>query len=155
MSQRQLKINGTTRVVDAENDMPLLWVLRDVIGMTGTKYGCGVGVCGSCTVLENNKAVRSCQIPFSSTRGKSYTTIEGLSTAGTHPIQQAWLAEDVSQCGYCQPGMILELRSLLRTNRKPTAGEIDDALADHVCRCGSYPRIRKAAMLAATNGGGR
>jgi len=155
MSQRQLKINGTTRVVDAENDMPLLWVLRDVVGLTGTKYGCGVGVCGSCTVLENNKAVRSCQIPLSATAGKSYTTIEGLSANGTHPIQQAWLAEDVSQCGYCQPGMILELRSLLRSNGKPTAAQIDDALADHVCRCGSYPRIRKAALLAATTGGGR
>jgi aerobic-type carbon monoxide dehydrogenase small subunit (CoxS/CutS family) len=155
MTQRALSINGTSRTVDADDQMPLLWVLRDLLGMTGTKYGCGVGVCGSCTVLENGTAVRSCQVTFEATRGKSYTTIEGLSANGDHPIQRAWLAEDVSQCGYCQPGMILELRSLLRRNGNPSPAQIDTALSDHVCRCGSYPRIRKAALLAAKNGGGR
>jgi isoquinoline 1-oxidoreductase alpha subunit len=155
MPRHELNINGTRRSVETDPEMPLLWVLRDVLGMTGTKYGCGVGVCGSCTVLENGTAVRSCQVPVSAAAGKSYTTIEGLSSDGTHPIQQAWLAEDVSQCGYCQPGMILELRSLLKTKRNPTAAEVDEALSDHVCRCGSYPRIRKAALIAARNGGGR
>lgn len=155
MPQRSVTINGKRHVVEADDAMPLLWVLRDLLGMTGTKYGCGTGVCGSCTVLENGRAVRSCQTNFSDTGGKSYTTIEGLSAAGDHPIQKAWLAEDVSQCGYCQPGMILELRSLLRSKSNPSTAEIDAALSDHVCRCGSYPRIRKAALLAAKNGGGR
>lgn len=153
--KRAIRINGTTRTVDASPDMPLLWVLRDLLGMTGTKYGCGVGVCGACTVLENGAAVRSCQIAFEATAGKSYTTIEGLSADGTHPIQRAWLEEDVAQCGYCQPGMMLEIRSLLRRKANPTARDVDDALGDHVCRCGSYPRIRKAALLAAKTGGGR
>ena len=155
MSRRTIEINGTRQLVDADDAMPLLWVLRDVIGLTGTKYGCGAGICGSCTVLENGAAVRSCQIVFGATTGKSYTTIEGLSADGSHPIQRAWVTEDVAQCGYCQPGMILELRALLK--RKPAAGaaDIDEALSDHVCRCGSYPRIRTAALLAARNGGGR
>lgn len=155
MPRLDITINGTRRSVDADAQMPLLWVVRDLLGLTGTKYGCGVGVCGSCTVLENGKAVRSCQIPIGAAAGKSYTTIEGLSPDGSHPIQQAWLAEDVSQCGYCQPGMILELRSLLRAKPNASAGDIDQALSDHVCRCGSYPRIRKAAIVAARNGGGR
>ena len=153
--RRSLQINGKSHAVDADDQMPLLWVLRDLLGMTGTKYGCGVGVCGSCTILENGKAARACQIPFAATAGKTYVTIEGLSTDGSHPIQQAWLQEDVAQCGYCQPGMMLELRALLRTKSNPSAADIDDALSDHVCRCGSYPRIRKAALLAARNGGGR
>lgn len=155
MPRRTLNLNGKSQVVDADDAMPLLWALRDVLGMTGTKYGCGVGVCGSCTILENQKAVRACQISLADTTGKAYVTIEGLSTDGRHPIQQAWLEEDVAQCGYCQPGMMLELRALLRA--KPNAGpsDIDDALSDHVCRCGSYPRIRKAALLAVRNGGGR
>jgi isoquinoline 1-oxidoreductase subunit alpha len=150
-----LTINGKKQVVDAPDDMPLLWVLRDRLGMTGTKYGCGFGICGSCTILEGDRAVRACQVTFAQAKGKSYTTIEGLSTDGTHPIQQAWLAEDVAQCGYCQPGMMLELRALLRAKKNPSANEIDEALGDHVCRCGSYPRIRKAALLAVKNGGGR
>jgi len=152
---RTINVNGKAHRVDANDDMPLLWVLRDLLGMTGTKYGCGVGVCGSCTILEGEKAVRACQTPLRDAAGKSYTTIEGLSKDGSHPIQQAWLTEDVAQCGYCQPAMILELRALLRTKSKPTAAEIDTALSDHVCRCGSYPRIRKAAMLAVKLGGGR
>ena len=155
MPKRVLKVNGETHAVDADTAMPLLWVLRDILGLTGTKYGCGVGVCGSCTILEDGVAARACQIPLGAASGKAYTTIEGLSKNGDHPIQQAWLEEDVAQCGYCQPGMILELRSLLRQKANPTPAEIDEALGDHVCRCGSYPRIRKAALLAARTGGGR
>ena len=155
MARKQIEINGREQTVDADEAMPLLWILRDVLGYTGTKYGCGVGVCGACTVLENGVAVRSCQIPLSATTDRKYTTIEGLSTDGTHPIQRAWLAEDVAQCGYCQPGMMLELRALLTHNQKATASDIDGALSDHICRCGSYPRIRKAALVAARSGGGR
>ena len=155
MPLRAMVINGRTVEVQVPDAMPLLWVLRDVVGLTGTKYGCGEGICGSCTVLEDGQAVRSCLIPAEATEGKRYTTIEGLSADGSHPIQQAWLDEDVSQCGYCQPGMMLELRSLLRQKPKATADDIDDALSDHVCRCGSYPRIRKAALAAVKMGGGR
>ena len=155
MPRREITINGKKHSVTAPDEMPLLWVLRDVLGMTGTKYGCGVGVCGSCTILEGDRAVRSCQTTLREAGGKAYTTIEGLSTDGSHPIQQAWLAEDVAQCGYCQPGMMLEIRALLRAKKNPTLDDVDDALSDHVCRCGSYPRIRKAALLAAKNGGGR
>ena len=155
MARRTLKINGRSHTVEADDAMPLLWVLRDILGLTGTKYGCGAGICGACTVLENGTAARSCQITLAAAAGKSYTTIEGLSADGSHPIQRAWLDEDVAQCGYCQPGMMLEIRSLLRGNANPTPAQIDEALADHVCRCGSYPRIRKAALLAARNGGGR
>ena len=152
---RVLEINRRKHEVDADDRMPLLWVLRDILGLTGTKYGCGVGLCGSCTVLENGTAVRSCQIDLSAAEGRSYTTIEGLSTDGNHPIQRAWIDEDVAQCGYCQPGMMLEIRSLLLKKPSANATDIDSALADHVCRCGSYPRIRKAAILAAKTGGGR
>lgn len=155
MAKQELKINGAAHDVEAEAEMPLLWVLRDLLGMTGTKYGCGVGLCGSCTILEGGKAVRACQVPFSATAGKNYTTIEGLSADGKHPIQQAWLEEDVAQCGYCQPGMMMKLRALLTDKANPTPAEIDGALSDHVCRCGSYPRIRRAALLAAKNGGGK
>ena len=153
--RRELTVNGKKHVLEASDEMPLLWVLRDLLNLTGTKYGCGEGICGACTILQGNEAVRACLVTFADAAGKSYTTIEGLSKSGDHPIQLAWLAEDVAQCGYCQPGMMLELRALLRAKKNPTADEVDDALADHVCRCGSYPRIRKAAMLAAKNGGGR
>jgi isoquinoline 1-oxidoreductase subunit alpha len=155
MPRNELTVNGKKRVVETDGAMPLLWVLRDLLGLTGTKYGCGVGTCGSCTVLENGLAVRSCQIPASAAAGQTYTTIEGLSKDGDHPIQRAWLEEDVSQCGYCQPGMILELRALLQKTPDPVPAQIDEALSDHVCRCGSYTRIRKAALLAAKSGGGR
>ncbi|MBI2213866.1 MAG: (2Fe-2S)-binding protein [Acidobacteria bacterium] len=155
MARVQLTINGTAKTIDADPEMPLLWVLRDLLGMTGTKYGCGAGLCGSCTILEGDSPVRACQVPLSAAAGNSYTTIEGLSKDGLHPIQKAWLEEQVSQCGYCQPGMILEVRALLKSKPSPTNAEIDGALADHVCRCGSYPRIRKAARLAARLGGGR
>lgn len=149
-----LNVNGERTTVDADPEMPLLWVLRDLLALTGTKYGCGEGICGSCTVLEDGSAIRSCQTPVSAAAGHSYTTIEGLSKGGHDPIQVAWLEQDVAQCGYCQPGMMLELKSLLATKSKPTAEEIDYALSDHVCRCGSYPRIRLAA-LGLTRGGAR
>jgi len=149
-------VNGVVRKVSVtDTNMPLLWVLRDLLGLTGTKYGCGVGACGSCTVLENGVAVRSCQTTLAEAAGKSYVTIEGLSKNGDHPIQRAWIVEDVAQCGYCQPGMMLELRALLKRNADPSPAQIDEALSDHVCRCGSYPRIRKAALLAARTGGAR
>lgn len=155
MPRVQLTVNGTTHSVDADPDIPLLWVLRDLLGMTGTKYGCGAGICGSCTILEGDSPVRSCQVPLSAAAGKRYTTIEGLSGEGTHPIQKAWLEAQASQCGYCQPGMMLEIRALLKSEPAPSDRQIDDAIGDHVCRCGSYARIRTAAKLAAKMGGGR
>src|SRR5690349_21323332 len=144
-----LNVNGTRKEVDVDDDMPLVWILRDSLGMTGTKFGCGVGVCGSCTVLENGKAIRSCQLPASEAKDRSFTTIEGLSADGTHPCQRAWLEEDVAQCGYCQPGMILEAVALLQVTRAPTDGDIDRVFAPHVCRCGTYIRIRRAVHRAA------
>ncbi|MGZ5445651.1 MAG: (2Fe-2S)-binding protein [Thermoanaerobaculia bacterium] len=155
MASKTIEVNGQRRSVDAPDDMPLLWVLRDLLALTGTKYGCGVGECGSCTVLQNGVAVRSCQTTLAAAAGNSYVTIEGLSKNGDHPIQRAWVVEDVAQCGYCQPGMMLELRALLKRNAAPSPAQIDEALSDHVCRCGSYPRIRKAALLAARTGGAR
>ncbi|HUJ12980.1 MAG TPA: (2Fe-2S)-binding protein [Thermoanaerobaculia bacterium] len=149
MARFALNVNGRTHDVDSDADTPLLWVLRDQLGLTGTKYGCGVGVCGACTVHENSRAVRSCQIAIAATAGKRYTTIEGLSADGSHPCQRAWLAADVAQCGYCQPGMIMEAAALLRTHAAPSDADIDEALGDHVCRCGTYPRIRAAIHGAA------
>lgn len=134
--------------------MPLLWVLRDRLGMFGTKYGCGVGICGACTILENGRAVRACQVTVGDTAGKRYTTIEGLSPDGSHPCQRAWLADDVAQCGFCQPGMILEAAALLREKPRPTDADIDEALGTHVCRCGTYTRIRQAVHRAAGDGVG-
>lgn len=155
MARFELTINGRRQSIEAAGDMPLLFALRDLLGLTGTKYGCGAGLCGSCTVLEGDTPVRSCQVPLSAAAGNSYTTIEGLSSDGSHPIQKAWLDQQVAQCGYCQPGMILEIRALLKSKPNPTDAEIDGAIGDHVCRCGSFPRIRKAARLAAKTGGGR
>ena len=155
MSTKEIVVNGERHAIDAEGDTPLLWVLRDILGLTGTKYGCGEGLCGACTVLEGERAVRSCVTPLQIAAGRSYTTIEGLSNDGAHPCQRAWLEEDVSQCGYCQPGMILEARALLKVNPDPTDEQIDSALEDHVCRCGSYPRILRAVKLAAKLGGAR
>jgi aerobic-type carbon monoxide dehydrogenase small subunit (CoxS/CutS family) len=150
MSEIAIIVNGAKRVVNVEEDTPLVWVLRDTLALTGTKFGCGVGVCGSCTVLENGKAVRSCQIVASETKGRSFVTIEGLSADGNHPCQRAWLEEDVAQCGFCQPGMILTACSLLRDHPAATDEEIDNAMSDSVCRCGTYPRMRKAIRRAAT-----
>lgn len=142
-------VNGEKHRVEAEGGMPLLWALRDLLGLTGTKYGCGMAVCGACTVHEDGVPVRSCQTPLSATAGKSYTTIEGLSHDGSHPCQKAWLEEDVSQCGYCQAGMIMQAAALLRRKPQPTDQEIDAELSDHVCRCGTYQRIRRAIHRAA------
>jgi len=149
MAEVTLTVNGVRRAVGADPGTPLLWVLRDELGLTGTKYGCGEGLCGSCTVLEEGAPVRSCQVPLAQAAGKRYTTIEGLSHDGSHPAQQAWLEQNVSQCGFCQPGMILEAAALLARGADPSEEEIARALGDHLCRCGSYPRILSAVRLAA------
>jgi aerobic-type carbon monoxide dehydrogenase small subunit (CoxS/CutS family) len=150
MSEIAITVNGAKHAVNVEEDMPLVWLLRDTLSLTGTKFGCGVGVCGSCTVLENGKAVRSCQVAVKDAKGRSFVTIEGLSPDASHPCQRAWLEEDVAQCGFCQPGMILTACSLLRDHPNPTDADIDGAMSDSVCRCGTYPRMRKAIRRAAT-----
>lgn len=144
----KLDVNGAVREVDVEAGMPLLWVLRDELGMTGTKFGCGRGLCGACTVHIDGEAVRSCLMPAVAVTGK-VTTIEGLSTGRSHPVQQAWIAEQVPQCGYCQSGMILAVAALLAKTPKPTDAEIDESITN-ICRCGTYPRIRAAIHRAAT-----
>jgi len=145
----RLTVNGKPRVVDVDDDTPLLWILRDELGLTGTKFGCGMGICGACTVHENGVAMRSCQITAADAAGKSYVTIEGLSGAAGEACRSAWLAEDVAQCGYCQAGMIMEAAALLRAHAKPSAEQINDAIGGHVCRCGTYPRIIDAIRRAA------
>ena len=145
----QLNINKKQYNADVSADMPLLWVLRDVLGMTGTKFGCGMAQCGACTVHLNGEAVRSCITPVSRTANKNITTIEGLSNDNSHPLQVAWLQEDTPQCGYCQSGQIMSAAVLLRENPDPTDQDIDDAMSGNICRCGTYPRIRKAIHLAA------
>ena len=149
MPSYQLTVNGRVRTVDAEADTPLFWILRDTLGLTGTKFGCGQGVCGSCTVHLDGQAVKSCQTSLKEAAGHAVLTVEGLSKDGSHPVQRAWIAEDVAQCGYCQPGMIMTAAALLQRKDHPTDGDIDEAFADHVCRCGTYPRIRKAVQRAA------
>ena len=144
----QLNINGQIRAIDAEADMPLLWVLREIVGLTGSKYGCGIAQCGACTVHMDGVPVRSCSIPGSAVVGRSITTIEGLSANVSHPIQKAWAALDVPQCGYCQSGQIMAAAALLKDKPKPTDAEIDAAM-DNICRCGTYQRIRAAIHLAA------
>ena len=155
MPQYAITVNGRARTVEAEPDMPLLWMLRDRLRLTGTKDGCGVGICGACTVLEKGKEVRSCQVRAADTGGRRFTTIEGLSLGGTHPCQRAWIEEDVAQCGYCQPGMILAAAALLDRNRRPADEDVDRVFAEHVCRCGSYPRVRRAIRRAAEMRGDR
>jgi aerobic-type carbon monoxide dehydrogenase small subunit (CoxS/CutS family) len=156
MPKYRLTINGKSEVADVDADMPLLWVLRDALGMTGTKFGCGVGVCGACTILDGNaQAVRACQITAADANGKRFTTIEGLSSDGSHPCQRAWLEEDVAQCGYCQAGMIMTACALLKQKKNPSDADIDDVMNDLVCRCGSYVRIRKAVHTAARLGGAK
>lgn len=145
----RVNINGRNRVVKESADAPLLWVLRDTLGLTGTKFGCGMGICGACTVHLNGEAVRACMTPISSVAGQKVITIEGLSPGRSHPLQQAWLAEEVSQCGYCQPGQIMSAAALLAKKPHPTDAEIDAAMADNICRCGTYPRIRRAIHRAA------
>jgi aerobic-type carbon monoxide dehydrogenase small subunit (CoxS/CutS family) len=149
MSAIHLTINGQSRAVEVDDDTPLLWILRDSLGLTGTKFGCGVGICGACTVLENGVAMRSCQIAAADAAGRSFTTIEGLSSDAGHPCQRAWIEEDVAQCGFCQPGMILTACALLQEHPDPTDEIIDAAMSDSICRCGTYPRMRKAIRRAA------
>ena len=144
-----LLINGTSRTVDVAPEMPLLWVLRDELGLTGTKYGCGMALCGACTVHLDGVAVRSCSTPVSAAAGKKITTIEGLSADGSHPLQKAWVAHQVPQCGYCQSGQIMQAASLLAKTPKPTDEDIDSAMAGNVCRCGTYLRVRAAIHTAA------
>jgi aerobic-type carbon monoxide dehydrogenase small subunit (CoxS/CutS family) len=149
----QLYVNGQQREVTMEADTPLLWVLRDGLKLTGTKFGCGIAVCGSCVVLVDGRPLRSCVTPVSAVTGKHITTIEGLSDDNSHAVQQAWIEEEVPQCGYCQSGQILTAAALLDRNPEPTEAEIEAAMSDVLCRCGTYPRIRiavrKAAQLAA------
>jgi isoquinoline 1-oxidoreductase subunit alpha len=149
MPRYLLQINNATRKVEAEPGMPLLWILRDLLNLTGTKYGCGIGLCGACTVHVDGEATRSCQVSVAAAAGKEITTIEGLGQNGLHIVQQAWIAEQVPQCGYCQPGQIMSAAAFLATNPNPTDAEIDDAMAGNLCRCGTYFRIRKAIHRAA------
>ena len=150
MSQIKLTINNKLYNVDVEPEMPLLWVLRDILGLMGTKYACGSGYCGSCTVHKDGKAIRSCVTPVSTIKSAVITTIEGITTDNNlHLVQQAWIDEQVAQCGYCQPGQIMSAIALLADNPDPTDKDIDDAMSGILCRCGTYPRIRKAIYLAA------
>ena len=144
----QINVNGRSHEVDVEPDMPLLWVLRDILGLTGTKFGCGIEQCGACTVHVDGEPVRSCSRPVSAAAGKRVITIEGLSRESSHPVQKAWLALDVPQCGYCQSGQIMAAAALLAKNPKPTDSDIDTAMTN-ICRCGTYQRIRAAVHLAA------
>jgi isoquinoline 1-oxidoreductase alpha subunit len=144
-----LQVNGARRRLDVPPDTPLHWALRDALGLTGAKYGCGAGFCGACTVHLGGAAVRSCQVPVRAAVGKPITTIEGLSSDGSHPVQRAWVEEDVAQCGYCQPGQIMAAAALLAATPKPTDAGIDDAMSGNLCRCGTYQRIRAAIHRAA------
>jgi aerobic-type carbon monoxide dehydrogenase small subunit (CoxS/CutS family) len=150
-----MAVNGQMRTIDVDPDMPLLWVLRDILGLTGTKYGCGIGACGTCTVHVDGEAIRSCAVPVSQVAGRAITTIEGISPDGTHPLQRAWIAENVSQCGYCQPGQIMTAAAFLAKNPEPSNDEIDDAMSGVLCRCGTYQRIRRAIHRAVEEGDAR
>ncbi len=152
MATMILSVNGKEHRVVASPETPLLWVLRDTIGLTGTKFGCGIAQCGACTVHVDGSPVRSCTTDVSSVVGKKITTIEGLSTDRSHPLQQAWIAEEVPQCGYCQSGMLMSAAALLSKTPHPTDSDIDTALGGHICRCGTYQRIRTAIHRAADNG---
>jgi aerobic-type carbon monoxide dehydrogenase small subunit (CoxS/CutS family) len=146
-----LKINGTARSIDVPADVPLLWVLREEVGLTGTKYGCGMALCGACTVHVDGAAVRSCIVPVGEVVGKDIVTIEGLGGGGLHPLQAAWIAENVPQCGYCQSGQIMSAAAMLRRRPKPTDEDIDAVMSANICRCGTYPRIRRAILRAAAH----
>jgi isoquinoline 1-oxidoreductase alpha subunit len=155
MAKYTLKINQQQYTVEADPQTPLLWVIRDEVGLTGTKFGCGIAQCGACTVHLNGTPVRSCSLPISATADQNITTIEGLSDDNSHPVQKAWLEVQAPQCGYCQSGQIMSATALLNSNPQPSDDDIDAAMAGNICRCGTYPRIRKAIHLASkemTNG---
>jgi isoquinoline 1-oxidoreductase alpha subunit len=145
----RLSVNGRQVTVDVLEDTPLLWVLRDALDLTGTKFGCGIGVCGACTVHVDREAVRSCQLPVSAVNGRPITTIEGLDPDGAHPVQRAWVEEDVPQCGYCQAGQIMNAAALLARNPDVDAEDVETAMSGNLCRCGTYGRIRAAVLRAA------
>ena len=147
MTIHQLNVNGVAHAVDAEDKMPLLWALRDVLGKTGTKFGCGIGMCGACTVHVDGEAVRSCSVSVKDVARRNVTTIEGLSLGRSHPVQKAWISEQVPQCGYCQSGMVMAVAALLNRTPKPSDAEIDESITN-ICRCGTYPRIRAAIHRA-------
>jgi len=149
-----LKVNGRVHKVDADGDTPLLWILRDELGMTGTKFGCGAALCGACTVHVNGEAVRSCVMPVEALKGKQITTIEGLSPDSSHALQKAWIEHQVPQCGYCQSGMLMAAAALLKHTPRPTDAQIDEAMTN-ICRCGTYPRVRAAIHTAAQSGGAK
>ena len=149
MKSTDLFLNGERRVTDVDPRTPLLWVIRELFGLTGTKYGCGIAQCGACTVDLEGNAVRACVTPLSRAAGKKVTTVEGLSKDGNHPVTQAWLAEQVPQCGYCQSGQIMSAAVLLAKNPKPSDADIDDAMSGNICRCGTYARVRRAIHRAA------
>ncbi len=149
MAIYNLSINGKTYKVDADPKMPLLWAIRELANLTGTKYGCGIAQCGACTVHLNGNPVRSCSIPVSAAATQKITTVEGLSENNSHPLQEAWIAEQVPQCGYCQSGQLMAAAALLKRNPNPTDQDIDTAMQGNICRCGTYPRIRKAVKTAA------
>jgi len=144
-----IRINGTPHNIDVDPQMPLLWAIRDIVGLTGTKFGCGIGACGACTVHMDGQAIRSCITPLSVAEGHEIVTIEGLSADGHHPVQNAWRANNVPQCGYCQPGQIMQAAALLQQTPKPTDQQITDAMSGNICRCGTYVRIRAAIKSAA------
>ena len=144
-----LEINGRQQIVDADPEMPLLWVLRDLLNLTGTKYGCGIGLCGACTVHMDGAAIRACQTPLATAADRRIVTIEGLGSNGLHPVQEAWIAEQVPQCGYCQPGQIMSAAALLARKPHPADADVDQAMAGNVCRCATYFRIRNAIRRAA------
>jgi aerobic-type carbon monoxide dehydrogenase small subunit (CoxS/CutS family) len=145
----KVTVNGEDREIDADGDMPLLWALRDALGLTGTKYGCGIGACGACTVHIDGTAARACLTPLNTVEGKSITTIEGLGAGTLHAVQQAWIDENVPQCGYCQAGQIMSATALLARKPQPSDADIDSAMAGNLCRCGTYSRIRRAIHVAA------
>ncbi len=148
----QLKVNGTERTFEGDPDMPLLWYLRDILGLTGTKYGCGIALCGACTVHRNGEAIRSCIISMHAAAGTEIITIEGIANGSLHPVQKAWMETNVPQCGYCQSGQIMQAVALLNKNHKPSDADIDEAMAGNICRCGTYQRIRAAIKAAAEEG---
>jgi len=152
MATISFTLNGRSRSVDVPEDMPILWVIRDVVGLTGTKFGCGIAQCGACTVHLDGEPIRSCVIPISAAADKSITTIEGLSDDRSHPVQRAWIEEDVPQCGYCQSGQIMSAVALLQNNPIPSDDDIDSAMSGNICRCGTYVRIRRAVHRAAEIG---